>query len=132
MYINEFGAKALGHSVEELIGCKCCEVFETDHCRTSKCASSIAMRANKIITSENVARVSGKEFHVRYTAYPIYDEAERIIGSVKVVMDITGQKEMMSIIDGIVKSVTETSEIVERLSADILKVSHGFGKYGIN
>ncbi|MEM0313667.1 MAG: PAS domain-containing methyl-accepting chemotaxis protein [Candidatus Bathyarchaeia archaeon] len=130
MYINEFGAKALGHSVEELIGCKCYEVFETDHCRTSKCASSIAMRANKIITSENVARVGGKQFYVRYTAYPIYDEDERIVGSVEVVMDITRQKEMMTVIEGIVKSATETSEIVEGLSADILKASHGVWEIG--
>ncbi|MCX8154042.1 MAG: PAS domain-containing methyl-accepting chemotaxis protein [Candidatus Bathyarchaeota archaeon] len=123
MYINEFGAKALGHHVEELIGCKCYEVFKTDHCRTSKCASSIAMRTNKIITSENVARIGGKEFYVRYTAYPLYDEAERIIGSVEVVMDITRQKQMMNIIEGIVKSATETSEIVESLSTEILQAS---------
>lgn len=38
-------------------------------------------------------------------------------------MDITRQKQMMNIIDGIVKSATETSEIVESLSTEILQAS---------
>ncbi len=120
-YINDFGAKVLGHNVEDVVGRKCYDMFNTEHCRTPKCTSAIAMRTRKVVTSETIARIGGKTFNVRYTAYPLYDEYNRVVGAIEVAMDITRQREMMATIEGIVKSATQVSESVESLSAEILE-----------
>uniref|UniRef100_A0A7C2K2B4 PAS domain-containing protein n=1 Tax=candidate division WOR-3 bacterium TaxID=2052148 RepID=A0A7C2K2B4_UNCW3 len=129
-YINDFGAKVLGHNVEDVVGRKCYDMFNTEHCRTPKCASAIAMRTKKAVTSETIARIGGKTFNVRYTAYPLYDEYNRVIGAIEVAMDITRQREMMATIEGIVKSATQVSESVESLSAEILGASREISNLG--
>ena len=89
-YMNPAGASMLGLSPEEVIGKKCYEMLKTPHCRTEKCACRRAMKTDRIVSEETIARpADGVILPIKYTGAPIKDAKGNIKGALEFVMDIT-------------------------------------------
>jgi methyl-accepting chemotaxis protein len=133
VYMNQFGRKLLGMKKSEAYGKKCYDLFKTDDCKTEKCASCVCMlKTYKPETSQTTARFGESALPIQYTASPLYnDERTQIIGAIEVITDVTHLKDIMTQMEGIIKSATSTSEHVEALSKQVLESSRSVGEMGV-
>jgi methyl-accepting chemotaxis protein len=91
-FMNPAGAGVVGMTPDEVIGKKCYELFKTAHCQTEKCATGRAMREDRIISEETIARPrDGMIMPIRYTGAPIKDAKGNIKGALEFVLDVTGE-----------------------------------------
>ncbi|RJX35440.1 MAG: PAS domain-containing protein, partial [Desulfurivibrio sp.] len=89
-FMNPAGARVVGLSAEEAIGSKCYDLFKTSHCRTDKCAVGRAMREDRVVSEETVARPrEGAIIPIKYTGVPIKDAKGNIEGALEFVLDVT-------------------------------------------
>jgi methyl-accepting chemotaxis protein len=89
-YINPHGASVVGLAPEQAIGKKCYDLFKTPHCRTEQCAIGQAMREDRVITKETLARPrAGVVMPIKYTGSPIKDAKGNIVGGLEFAQDIT-------------------------------------------
>ena len=93
-YINPAGARALGASVDEVIGKKCFSLFNTTHCNTEHCACSQAMKTDSVVSAKTVARVNGREIPLKYTGAPIKDAKGNIKGALEFALDVSAEAEV--------------------------------------
>ncbi len=91
-FMNPAGAGVVGLTPDEAIGKKCYELFKTAHCQTEKCAVGRAMREDRIIYEETIARPrDGVILPIKYTGAPIKDAKGNIKGALEFVLDITAE-----------------------------------------
>jgi methyl-accepting chemotaxis protein len=89
-FMNPAGAGVVGFTPDEVIGKKCYELFKTAHCQTEKCAVGRAMREDKIVSEETIARPrDGVIMPIKYTGAPIKDAKGNIKGALEFVLDNT-------------------------------------------
>lgn len=89
-YMNPAGAGVVGLSADEAIGRKCYELFKTGHCQTEKCAVAKAMREDRVVSDETIARPrDGMIMPIKYTGAPIKDAKGNIKGALEFVLDVT-------------------------------------------
>ena len=89
-FMNPAGAGVVGLTPEEVIGKKCYELFKTAHCQTEKCAVGRAMREDRVVTEETIARPQeGMIVPIKYTGAPIKDAKGNIKGALEFVQDVT-------------------------------------------
>jgi methyl-accepting chemotaxis protein len=89
-YINPAGAAVVGLTPDQAKGKKCYDLFKTPHCRTDKCAVGQAMREDKTISKETLARPrDGVIMPIKYTGSPIKDAKGNIVGGLEFVLDVT-------------------------------------------
>ncbi len=92
-FMNQAGARLVGSTKNALIGKKCYDQFNTEHCNTEKCAVARAIKSDKIVTEETIARPAGKELDIMYTGAPIRDKNGSIVSGLEYVADISEVKE---------------------------------------
>jgi methyl-accepting chemotaxis protein len=91
-FMNPAGAGVVGMTPDEVIGKKCYDLFKTAHCQTEKCATGRAMREDRIINEETIARPKdGMIIPIRYTGAPIKDAKGNIKGALEFVLDVTAE-----------------------------------------
>ncbi len=88
---NEATAEAVGTRVDDLIGKKCYQLFNTTHCNTEECRVAQALKFREPRKGETVARVNGMEIPIMYKATPLYDENGEIVGAVEYTINMTEQ-----------------------------------------
>jgi PAS domain S-box-containing protein len=92
-YANLATSKVLGVNRREINNKKCYDYFKTEHCNTEKCAVAQAMKQNKTIQEQTIARPNDQKLSVMYTGTPISDRQNEIIGGLEAFVDITEMKE---------------------------------------
>ncbi len=91
-FMNPAGAGVVGLTPDEAIGKKCYELFKTAHCQTEKCAVGRAMREDRIVSEETIARPQdGMIIPIKYTGAPIKDAKGNIKGALEFVLNITDE-----------------------------------------
>ena len=70
-YLNRAGAEFVGRTVDDVVGTKCYDLFQSRHCKASECCCSKAMLNDDVFTAENVADPGGRNIPFRYTARPL-------------------------------------------------------------
>ena len=89
-YMNPAGAAIANMTPDEVIGKKCYDLFKTPHCKTEKCACGQAMKHDKIVSAETIARpAEGVIVPIKYTGAPIKDAKGNIKGALEFVLDVT-------------------------------------------
>ena len=88
-YMNNAGLSVLNQTSEGIIGRRCYELFNTDHCNTANCQVAKAMRENNTFTSDTIAKLPSGSIPIRYSAAPLKDSNGNIIGGLEYVLDIT-------------------------------------------
>ncbi len=115
-YINKIGANLIGKDQATLTGLKCYDQMKTDDCQTERCACSIAMREDKLVSSETTANPgNNKDLPIYYTGKTTRDNEGNIIGAVEFIVDLTPTKEKEKYLD----------ESTKRLHKVMEQVSHG-------
>jgi methyl-accepting chemotaxis protein len=94
-YMNETGASVNNKKGIDLVGTKCYDHFNTEDCKTSKCACSRTMNSGQKSLSETTARPGNLELEINYSAIPLKDENGIVIGAFEVVSDQTEVKRAM-------------------------------------
>ncbi len=103
-FLNPAGAGALGRTVEDCIGQKCFNLFNTSHCNTSDCQCAKAMQKNGIFTSDTVAKLPSGNLPIRYTGAPLQDAEGNITGALEYVVDISKEMEITTGIGELVEA----------------------------
>ncbi|MDM8549203.1 methyl-accepting chemotaxis protein [Desulfobacterales bacterium HSG2] len=88
-YANRACANLAGLSREAMIGAECHTHFRTSDCRNEKCALDNCMRKGCTVTSETDAHPREADLRISYTAVPLKDAEERVIGGLEVITDQT-------------------------------------------
>jgi len=107
LFVSKVAAQFLGRSQTELVGQYCYNLFNTTHCNTDNCRCRQAMKQNGTFTSETSTSVTGTEIPIRYTATPLYDEFNNIIGAIELVVDISKEMEITKDVTNLSKNYTE-------------------------
>lgn len=113
LYINEAGAKAVGKTIEECIGTKCYELFDTPLCNTSECRLKQSMENDAISSGDTIARGAGN-LPVQYTGAPIKDENGSIIGGVANITDISDFKREQGYLERSAKKIDEAMKDIAK------------------
>ncbi len=96
-YINNSGASLANISQNDLIGSKCYDCFKTSDCNTSKCAAGIAMKENRIATSQTDAHPGNHNLDISYDGIPLKDTEGNVIASLEIITDLTDIKKAQRI-----------------------------------
>jgi methyl-accepting chemotaxis protein len=121
-YMNQTGAELLGKTRQTLIGEKCYDHFKTSHCSTENCACFKAMARDASFTEETDAHPAGLDLEISYTAKPVKDRENNIIGAFEIIMDQTAIKTAAKTAK---KQAEFQSGEVEKLIVNLDKVSKG-------
>ncbi len=89
IFINEVGRKIVNKKKSDIIGKKCYELFKSSHCGTSDCCVVQAMKTGNTCSSRNEVTVGKNKIPVQYTAVPLKDDKNKIIGGLEFAVDIT-------------------------------------------
>ncbi len=94
LYLNDAGRDVVGIEKDAVVSShKCYELFNTEDCKTDKCACGQAMRLGRAASSETVARPNGLELDIQYEGVPLLNKSGEIIGAFELVVDQTSIKE---------------------------------------
>jgi methyl-accepting chemotaxis protein len=109
-FMNPAGATVLNSTPDELFGRKCYDLFQTDHCRTERCACTRAMRTDSVVSEQAVAKpAGGRVMPIKYTGSPIKDAKGNIKGALEYIIDVTAEKAVENLIG---KAVAEVDGLV--------------------
>ena len=118
LFLNRAGVRTAGKKLEECIGQKCYDLFDTEDCNTEKCAVHQAFLKNKVVTVETKVRLPAGVIPIRYTGAPIRDADGNVIAATEYVLDIRKEKEaiekMNEISDRMIKASEELSAASEQ------------------
>lgn len=89
VYINNAGSKLLGKDKADIIGSKCYDQFNSEHCNSENCRMRNVMKGGEQVTVRNIASVNGQSIPIEYTADALRDENGEIIGGLEFIIDIT-------------------------------------------
>jgi len=89
---NEAAAEAAGKRLDEIIGMKCYQLFNTTHCNTDECRAYQAIKYREPRKGETVARCNNREVPIMYKATPLFDKSGEVVGAVEYTINITEQK----------------------------------------
>jgi methyl-accepting chemotaxis protein len=103
--INQEGARVVGKTPEEMTGKKCYDFYASEHCLSDDCMLLKAMKEDNVFTSETIVQPDTMNMPIRYTGFPVKDNEGKIIGAVKYVLDITGEKKINDEIKKLIEAV---------------------------
>jgi len=103
--VNQEAARIVNKTPSELTGKKCYEIYASDHCLAEECALKNAIEEDSICTRETVILPESMNMPIRYTGFPVKDNHDEIIGAVKYVLDISGEKEINAEIKKLIEAV---------------------------
>ncbi len=114
-YINKIGAELIGKKQAEVTGLKCYDQLKTGDCQTERCASAIAMREDKMVSSETTANPgNNKDLPIYYTGKATRDNEGNISGAVEFIADLTPTKEKEKYLDVSTKRLHKVMEQVSQ------------------
>lgn len=93
-YVNRKTVKMLGKGVNEIMGRKCYELFQTYHCQTQECRCAQAMTEDGVFTGDTEASLPSGSMSIRYTATPLKDAEGDIIGALEYIVDISKETQI--------------------------------------
>ena len=98
-YINPAGASMVGMSVEEAMGKKCWDLFDTDLCRTKACGIQRAINDSSTISEQSTAKINGVETPLKVTSVSIKDAKGNIKGGLEYSVDVTAESKVEGLIN---------------------------------
>lgn len=89
IYINNAGQKMLKKKHEDILGKKCCDIFNSLHCNTDECRIHKAMETGKTCSARNEMTINGLKISTEYSCVPLRDKNDNIIGGLEFIIDIS-------------------------------------------
>jgi rsbT co-antagonist protein RsbR len=89
IFVNTAGCDFVGKEWNDIKGCKCFNVFKTEHCQTANCRMKQAMEGREAVKIRNMAIVGENAIPIEYTADVLRNEQGEIIGGLEYFIDIS-------------------------------------------
>ncbi|CAN2042159.1 methyl-accepting chemotaxis protein [Candidatus Magnetomoraceae bacterium gMMP-15] len=118
-YINEIGAGMIDLSPEACVGQKCFDLFKADDCHTENCACLQAINKNCQVNRETRAHIKLQSIPISYTAIPLKDNKDQIIGAFEVIMDQSMIYEIVKELRNVTKELNISSDQLSNVSTDM-------------
>jgi methyl-accepting chemotaxis protein len=127
-FMNKAGAGLGNTTNEQLSGQHCYDYFKTSDCRTENCACAQAMQKNRKIDSQTDAHPGGLDLEIAYSAQPLHNQNDEVIGAFEVVTDQTdimkAQRKSAKISEYQTHEVKQLSSILDRMADGDLTVNY--------
>jgi methyl-accepting chemotaxis protein len=107
LQLNRVAAEVAGKSRHACIGLKFWDLFDSQGCRTGRCAAAQAAKTGMTCTGEAHPIVQGKEMTVRVTAAPIFDDAHQVVGVIELIHPLDTELKALDQIFALTKEVLE-------------------------
>lgn len=88
-YMNQIGQKIVNKKWEDILGKRCCDIWNSTHCDTDECRMCKAIDSGKVHSARNEVTVDGLKKPMEYYAVPLKDENNAVIGGLEFIIDIT-------------------------------------------
>ncbi len=115
IFVNDAGCDFIGRSWKEIKGCKCYDVFNSEHCNTEHCRMKHVMAGGEPVTIRNSMVINGRTIPIEYTADKLEDEKGNVQGGLEYIIDIseTVSKE---------QKLREQSRTIMEISTPVIKL----------
>lgn len=101
IYANKTAIDVIGKPKNSILGTKCYDNFKAGDCKSDRCAVSNCMKTGKKQTSETDAHPGQHHLQISYDGIPLLDDADKIVGAVEVITDLTAIKQSINIAEKI-------------------------------
>jgi len=88
-YINEAGRMMLRKPMDKILGASCRDLIATDQCGTEDCCMLKAISTGNAYGARTEISTADQNIPVEYSAVPLRNEQQEIIGGVEFLIDIT-------------------------------------------
>jgi rsbT co-antagonist protein RsbR len=117
-YMNNAGQKVLNKSEKDILGKKCCNVFNSLHCNTEECCMKKAIKSGKMSSARTEVTINDLKLPMEYFAVPLRDENNTIIGGLEFVIDIMERVQYE-------ERVREQSQTIREMSTPTIELWDG-------
>lgn len=127
-YVNPAGASVVGMTPDEVTGRKCFDLFKTLHCKTEKCACGQAMKTDRVVSEDTIARPKeGVILPIKYTGAPIKDAKGNVKGALEFAQDVTRKDEVEKLVSDasqqVADLVVDSKKHMEQVQTDMHKMN---------
>lgn len=88
-YMNHAGQRLVNKKLEDILGQKCCNIWDSLHCNTSDCNMYKSIESGEMCSSRSEIAIGDLKKPIEYYSVPLKDEEDNIIGGLEFVIDIT-------------------------------------------
>jgi methyl-accepting chemotaxis protein len=123
-FMNAVGASLAGLTPEECIGQHCYDLFQTNDCKTDKCACFQAMKTGQTVNAMTRAHLSDGQSNIpiSYTGVPITDDEGNVVGALESIADLTP---LFKVIDELKEVVPQLGTSSEELTSVAVSLTAG-------
>ncbi|MBI9070940.1 MAG: response regulator [Melioribacteraceae bacterium] len=102
LFINKAAEEMTNKSDNSWKNAKCYNLFNTQHCRTSKCRADQAMRTDEKCTGDTFCNpIGNSEIPIRYISSPLKDKEGKIYGAIEYIIDISDETKIIDMAERI-------------------------------
>jgi PAS domain S-box-containing protein len=116
-YINQAAASVANARMEDCLGHKLWEFFDSPACRSNTCALSKLVQTRVPVAYDSVVTVNGQPLPVRITLSPRFDEDGTVVGGIEVFTPLTEEERLAQEISRLVQAAHE-GKLSERANSD--------------
>ncbi len=117
-YINKAGQKTVKKSKEDILGKRCCDLFNSLHCNTEQCCMIKAIESGKMCSARNEVTINNLKMPMEYFSVPLKDENDNIIGGLEFIIDIMERVQYE-------ERVREQSQTIREMSTPTIELWEG-------
>jgi methyl-accepting chemotaxis protein len=103
-FMNPAAALLTGCAPDAVVGLKMWDVLDIEACRNGSCFASRAMREGHSQGGDAECAIKGRKVSLRAFATPRYDEQNKVIGAVQVLLDNSGEQRFSDELSRLVKA----------------------------
>lgn len=118
IYMNDAGKKAVGKKWKDILGKKCCDIWNSLHCGTSECHMHKAIESGEAYSARNEITIDNIKTPVAYHVVPLKDENGNVIGGLEFIVDITESVQYE-------KRLKEQSQTIREMSTPTIELWDG-------
>jgi rsbT co-antagonist protein RsbR len=120
-FVNDSVLGLLNRELDDVVGKKCYELFESEDCHTDQCRCKQAMESGSTAVGETVSHGLG-DMDIKYFGTPFRDENGEIAGCVETIFDITEIKRAGEELRRAQEKVIQAAREIMELSNPIVTV----------
>lgn len=126
-YLNAKGMQMAG--INSFEGKTCSDLFNTEDCKSSNCATDKCIQSKLQESSETIARPSTGEYNIGYSSLPLRTRSGEIAGALELIIDqtsiITSQNTMIRVAQQANAIANQVASTSEEMAAQVQQVSNG-------
>lgn len=129
IHYNHSFTKIIDVPADQIIGKKCYEILQTEHCGTGECRCAMSMEQDDVFTGDTVANLILGKCPVRYTSSPLKNNKGEIVGEVNLIVETIQENKavggIMSLMDAAIRGNIEARADIDQFEGNFRKIIKG-------